>query len=798
MADETEEVVKVLYDYTYSDDSGKIEIKADDVYRLIEKTNSEWWQVYDPSDYDGESFFVPAQYVKIVSEKSPWKALSDLDKILTFGADSTSSISESSDTDEDTNSEPSNSKQNESENSKPPVQDKNKLDEGEYVNLDMYRDAAGIQNPVLSGKSATEPPKNCTPATKPPIPQELIQGSIPPPLPSEATFVKVLVKDLPWDIYKEHSAGRNFYVNRETGERMWKPPRKDKPSSTEPPKTPELSSPDSATGSKVGEWTGIPPEYEQVHDNGSVYFIHKSTQEKWKSLVDKVGRKYFHKVGSADTLWTLPTSSNAPDKDLPPQTTDQTVQQRDVNWESQGHRLSTFGGKSLRATKAMSTYGHLDSPNILNRASTLPANLNSTRVSPVANDRSRSPTQMPSPNNIPQRPTNLYTSNMPLKIQEDPFEGYLNKAKIVEGTGKKKVKKNWSQIYLVLQETNLIFYKDQKSTAHKPGSPHGRPEMVVSLQGAKVEFKPSKEFTSKKNTILLHANSGIFLLQSDNEKNIREWFTRLKIIANDMSPVPESSPRDFDNKDDKKSDKGMTRSVSADDSPQSVDRKKNMVGIGAKLKGLLNRRPTKDDLIKQGILKDAVFGSKLQELCDRDKNNVPKFVHACIAAVEKKGLSHDGLYRISGNMAEIQRLRCAVDKDDSYNLYDEQWDIHVLTGALKLFFRELKEPVFPFNMYNKFLDAIKKELKTEKLSLFKAAVADLPRCNYHTLKELFQHLHKVVEVSHRNRMQTQNIAIVFGPTLLWQEEDGGSLAVQTVYQSKIVEYMLLELNELFK
>ena len=26
------------------------------------------------------------------------------------------------------------------------------------------------------------------------------------------------------------------------------------------------------------------------------------------------------------------------------------------------------------------------------------------------------------------------------------------------------------------------------------------------------------------------------------------------------------------------------------------------------------------------------------------------------------GLVHDGIYRVSGNLAEIQRLRCAVDK----------------------------------------------------------------------------------------------------------------------------------------
>lgn len=49
-----------------------------------------------------------------------------------------------------------------------------------------------------------------------------------------------------------------------------------------------------------------------------------------------------------------------------------------------------------------------------------------------------------------------------------------------------------------------------------------------------------------------------------------------------------------------------------------------------------------------------------------------------------------------------------LSTDDKYDLYDPQWDIHVLTGALKLFFRELKEPVFPFIMYDRFSEAISK------------------------------------------------------------------------------------------
>lgn len=45
-----------------------------------------------------------------------------------------------------------------------------------------------------------------------------------------------------------------------------------------------------------------------------------------------------------------------------------------------------------------------------------------------------------------------------------------------------------------------------------------------------------------------------------------------------------------------------------------------------------------------------------------------------------------------------------VDSNDEYKL--DSFDVPVLTGALKLFFRELKEPLFPFQLYNVLSDII--------------------------------------------------------------------------------------------
>ncbi|KAJ7426681.1 hypothetical protein WISP_13644 [Willisornis vidua] len=96
-----------------------------------------------------------------------------------------------------------------------------------------------------------------------------------------------------------------------------------------------------------------------------------------------------------------------------------------------------------------------------------------------------------------------------------------------------------------------------------------------------------------------------------------------------------------------------------------------------------------------------VFGCSLLALCERERGTVPRFVLQCIQTVERRGLDIDGLYRVSGNLATIQKLRYKVEHDEQLDLDDGRWeDIHVVTGALKLFLRELPEPLVPFSHFD--------------------------------------------------------------------------------------------------
>ena len=56
---------------------------------------------------------------------------------------------------------------------------------------------------------------------------------------------------------------------------------------------------------------------------------------------------------------------------------------------------------------------------------------------------------------------------------------------------------------------------------------------------------------------------------------------------------------------------------------------------------------------------------------------------------------------------------------------------------------------------------------------------------------------RLLDHSRENRMQIQNIAIVFGPTLMWPETNTGNVAVNMVYQNQVVDFILQEYKHLF-
>uniref|UniRef100_A0AAR2LMJ4 Rho GTPase-activating protein 15 n=1 Tax=Pygocentrus nattereri TaxID=42514 RepID=A0AAR2LMJ4_PYGNA len=387
---------------------------------------------------------------------------------------------------------------------------------------------------------------------------------------------------------------------------------------------------------------------------------------------------------------------------------------------------------------------------------------------------------------------------------------YLNKAKISEGG--KKLRKNWTSAWVVLCSGELHFYKESKQEALANLKPGCKPD-GVNLCGAVIEWTSEK--SSRKNVFQITTRSGDeFLLQSDDYATISKWHDAIKravdrsvnarsgggkatIVRSNSTECLSRQASDSTKIKAKESKPENRRSImfklnySASDSAD-----KN--GVKNRLKKFISRRPSMKTLQEKGLIKDCVFGCHLLTLCQREGTTVPRFVQLCVKEVEKRGLEADGIYRVSGNLSTIQKLRFLVDQEEELNLDDSQWeDIHVITGALKMFFRELPEPLFPFRFFDAFVEAIKIKEQKQKIQALKKLVHQLPKPNHNTMKLLFHHLLRVLTKSRQNLMSSQGISIVFGPTLMWPELDTGNMAVNMVYQNQIVEFMLIECQEIF-
>ncbi|XP_029030555.1 active breakpoint cluster region-related protein isoform X2 [Betta splendens] len=167
----------------------------------------------------------------------------------------------------------------------------------------------------------------------------------------------------------------------------------------------------------------------------------------------------------------------------------------------------------------------------------------------------------------------------------------------------------------------------------------------------------------------------------------------------------------------------------------------------------------------------GVFGVKINVVTKRERSKVPYIVRQCIEEVEKRGIDEVGIYRISGVATDIQALKTAFDtntKDILVMLSD--MDINAIAGTLKLYFRELPEPLLTDRLYPAFMEGIALSDPAAKENCMMHLLRSLPDPNLMTFLTLLEHLKRVAEKEPINKMSLHNLATVFGPTLLRPSE----------------------------
>lgn len=196
-----------------------------------------------------------------------------------------------------------------------------------------------------------------------------------------------------------------------------------------------------------------------------------------------------------------------------------------------------------------------------------------------------------------------------------------------------------------------------------------------------------------------------------------------------------------------------------------------------------------------------VFGVPLNRLYERDGLAVPMVVYQCIQAVDLFGLGVEGIYRQSGSLNHINKLKGMFDADSSNPALDFRnpenfyHDVNSVTGLLKQFLRDLPDPLLTLEHHDAFIAAAKKEDDIVRRDSLHAIINALPDPNYATLRAMTLHLYRVMDNSHVNRMNSHNLAVIFGPTLMGS--DPSTAIADAGWQIKVIDTILQNTYQIF-
>ncbi|XP_078537285.1 GEM-interacting protein isoform X2 [Lissotriton helveticus] len=212
----------------------------------------------------------------------------------------------------------------------------------------------------------------------------------------------------------------------------------------------------------------------------------------------------------------------------------------------------------------------------------------------------------------------------------------------------------------------------------------------------------------------------------------------------------------------------------------------------------------------------TVFGIEFKQVYRDFPEEVPFIIRKCTAEIEHRALGVQGIYRISGARARVEKLCQAFE--NGRNLVElADHSPHDITGVLKQFLKELPESVVPYKLYDEFMALAKdiqrigegaqadgeggeSRLRQDTFQCMRDIICRLPATNYNTLRHLIAHLYRVAERYEDNKMSSNNLGIIFGPTLI-RPSPGNDISmtclIDTGYQAQIVEFLIINYERIF-
>nr|XP_045219400.1 rho GTPase-activating protein 8 isoform X2 [Macaca fascicularis] len=184
------------------------------------------------------------------------------------------------------------------------------------------------------------------------------------------------------------------------------------------------------------------------------------------------------------------------------------------------------------------------------------------------------------------------------------------------------------------------------------------------------------------------------------------------------------------------------------------------------------------------------FGVSLQYLKDKNQGElIPPVLRFTVTYLRQKGLRTEGLFRRSASVQTVREIQRLYNQGKPVN-FDDYGDIHIPAVILKTFLRELPQPLLTFQAYEQILGITCVE-SSLRVTCCRQILRSLPEHNYVVLRYLMGFLHAVSQESIFNKMNSSNLACVFGLNLIWPSQGSSSLSALVplnLFTELLIEY----------
>ena len=228
-----------------------------------------------------------------------------------------------------------------------------------------------------------------------------------------------------------------------------------------------------------------------------------------------------------------------------------------------------------------------------------------------------------------------------------------------------------------------------------------------------------------------------------------------------------------------------------------------------------------------------LFGGDIEQYCKAIQKDIPPVVLSCIEFIREHGMFTQGIFRVNGAKSTVRYLKDYFEGGDdpllspSADSNAEEYEAAAVSELLKLYFRQLQVPALPTEVLKEFIKsqtpqsnisndgsfldstgqsidmsedslsegATDNSIGTDSIKMLKNVLSNLPYSTMVTLRYLFAFLNSLTRFSDENMMDSYNLSIVWGPTLVRPDEEE-LVAMQTPI-TQLVQFLIVNHFQVF-